>query len=521
MFFEWESVENPTGGNPEAPADWAAEVLDATTKSELDGLSLKIDITDKNKEGQFTAIDALFWKEGKIRQIEDEDKRNNALKYALKDAKIKMWAEDNSIDISIMEIANLFWKYVEQDNGGRRLKVKEITDANDKDFQGVLQELVSSPKQSPLAYLIQITSNFAKIQAENWYGRETEANRLREIKEDKALGNQTRRALAWLKSWVEWWKIEENNIHSMTVDQVLDMKYISADLRDKLIANGTNEVKQLWEKAKGDNPTYEYRVPYTSNYALKKIWEEDSVPQGQDHSQDQLNVPDYEWNIESSLKNSIFEAAKENTADLLGTDYELRLEWENIRVCKKGVTLETAANYLKGELIPIKKCLKQNDENINIDYIKSAVSNAIDKIKMKERAQKWVDLIKAKHYNLTDVFPENLSTYGLNDIEKSRVTNFFWSINNWNYFGNFLWWISFFWTELSWENIGLVLSKKDSVFNFSIAWLLSHSGNPDLKIKANDVVKDDNTLNEDKFKEILRNAIIGIIRNDVYKNSLT
>jgi hypothetical protein len=35
----------------------------------------------------------------------------------------------------------------------------------------------------------------------------------------------------------------------MTVDEVLQMKYISADLRDKLVAGGNEDVRHLWEKA--------------------------------------------------------------------------------------------------------------------------------------------------------------------------------------------------------------------------------------------------------------------------------
>lgn len=251
----------------------ADDTEDATLKSELDGLALKVDIMNDNKDAQFSAIDELFWPEGKINTLQiDDSQKNEALKYALKDAKITMW----SGRISIMEIANLFWKYVSQDGDGWKLNVQEIPEWEDKQYEEALKTLVSSPIQSPLAYLIQKTSNFAKIQAQNGYGKESEANRLREIKEDKALGNQTRRALVWLKSWIEWWKIDEEKIPAMTVDEVLQMKYISADLRDKLVAGGNEDVRHLWEKAEWDDAEYEYKVPYTNNYALKKKWEEES-----------------------------------------------------------------------------------------------------------------------------------------------------------------------------------------------------------------------------------------------------
>ena len=208
-FFDPESQwdRTPEWGEVKEHTDEASEVLDATTQTQLDDLALKVDIMNDNKEEQFSAIDALFWAEGKINQLDDA-KKNDALKYALKGAKIKMRQKE----ISVIKIAELFWKYVSQDGNWWRLTLSEIPAGDDKKYEEDLKTLVSSPKQSPLAYLIQKTSNFAKIQAENGYGRETEANKLREIREDKALGNQTRRALAWLRSWVEWWKIEDEKI---------------------------------------------------------------------------------------------------------------------------------------------------------------------------------------------------------------------------------------------------------------------------------------------------------------------
>lgn len=264
---QWDRV--PEWGDVAEHTDEATEVLDATTKTQLWDLALKVDVMNDNKEEEFSDIDALFWAEGKINQLDDA-KKNDALKYALKDAKIKMW----SWEISVIKIAELFWKYVSQDGNWWRLSVSEIPEGDDKQYEEALRSLISSPTQSPLAYLIQKTSNFAKIQAENGYGRETEANKLREIREDKALGNQTRRALAWLRSWVEWWKIEEEKIPDLKVDDVLKMKYISKETMEAIKEKSTDEnVKKLWDDLGKEDSKYEYRVPYTNNYALKLKWE--------------------------------------------------------------------------------------------------------------------------------------------------------------------------------------------------------------------------------------------------------
>ena len=502
---EWnpESRDWWTEDTPEAPADWSAEVLDATMKSELGNLALQVDIMNDNKEAQFSAIDALFWKDGKLNSL-DEKQKNEALKYALKDVKIKMWTGE----ISVMEIATLFWKYVNQDENKWSLKVAEIPEWDDKKYEEALKILISSPKESPLAYLIQKTSNLATIQAGNWYGAESEANKLREIKEDKILGNQTRRALAWLRSWVEWWKVEAENIPNMTVEDVLKLKYISQETMEAFKNGGKDEVKRLWDDLDAEESKYEYRVPYTNNYALKE--KETDPDSDQNQEQVLLNTPDFVGNIDMSVKNGILDALKTDTNELLGSEYTPTLSGNDIVIKKNWTNFE--------EKIPLSKCMN-SDKNYNHEFIKIAVENAINKIKVKEKAVKWADIIKTKRYEFNDIFSWDLSEFD-NDMDKARVRNFFWIEGTWQFW---TWWssrwISLGWTAADGENIWLVLNI-NSWSNYAIRDLLIYTKNPALKLEAKDLIDDNNNLNEDVLKEKIKDAIIWIIQNPVYINSL-
>ena len=86
----------------------AGEILkddnaDKTLKQELGNLAKDINV----KESSSDKVDALFVKLDGV----DEDAKNRALQYALKDAKITV----GNIEKSIADIAEIFGKAVEQD----------------------------------------------------------------------------------------------------------------------------------------------------------------------------------------------------------------------------------------------------------------------------------------------------------------------------------------------------------------------------------------------------------------------
>lgn len=119
-------------------------------------------------------------------------------------------------------------------------------------------------KESSLAHLIQKASNFAKVEAQKGYGQESD--KLVGIGVDSILGNQTRRALSGLKSWIEsdLTTMNDDKIKNLTPEEVLAMKFIPKDLKEKIEASDNEAIKSLWT-----NEKYAIRNPYTNNWALK------------------------------------------------------------------------------------------------------------------------------------------------------------------------------------------------------------------------------------------------------------
>lgn len=159
---------------------------------------------------------------------------------------------------------------------------------DDADLEGLSaeeQELVSSllnEKNSPLAYLIQKSSNFVKIQAQKGYG--ADADTLLEIREDKILWNQTRRALSGLLDWIGS-DLSSVELASLTPESVLSMGFISQDMKERIEASGPESVKSLW-----NDETYERKSPYTNNFALKKKENTDSDQQVVDEKTDDSSL---------------------------------------------------------------------------------------------------------------------------------------------------------------------------------------------------------------------------------------
>lgn len=162
---------------------------------------------------------------------------------------------------------------------------EEMDDADLEGLSAEEQELVSSllnEKNSPLAYLIQKSSNFAKIQAQKGYG--ADADTLLEIREDKTLWNQTRRALSGLLDWIGS-DLSSVEFASLTPESVLSMGFISQDMKEKIEASGPESVKSLWS-----DETYERKSPYTNNFALKKKENADSDQQVVDEKTDDSSL---------------------------------------------------------------------------------------------------------------------------------------------------------------------------------------------------------------------------------------
>jgi len=516
---QWDRV--PEWGDVAEHTDEATEVLDATTQTQLKDLALKVDIMNDNKEEEFADIDALFWAEGKINQLDDA-KKNDALKYALKGAKIKMRQKE----ISVIKIAELFWKYVSQDGNWWRLTLSEIPAGDDKKYEEDLKTLVSSPKQSPLAYLIQKTSNFAKIQAENGYGRETEANKLREIREDKALGNQTRRALAWLRSWVEWWKIEDEKIPALEVGDVLNLQYISKETMDAIKEKSKNkDVKKLWDDLGKEDSKYEYRVPGTNNYALKLKWVEE-VTENDEHAEvDEISRNNHELTEEEiqKIKPTKYEIpmiveTRDNVISSLQKECKDALKmdnWDNIMVTKCGTTkiylwiVNWNTYWTKINIeIDAADCLNK-DWTLNKDYVEKVIlPKTKEQLRLRKQTYQWWAQLKTdkylkQWYTKSDLFGNE---YDWNPGMSGRLEKYFKLFDD----GKLVLDDQFTYNQDKWT---IKLEFDDDNWNEDYN-MWQH--NSDLEINAKDIM-DDYKLNEEAVKAKFKELILKIINREDFK----
>ena len=226
--------------------------VDKSLKQDLENLAKNINV----KEVSSDKVDALFSKLDSV----DAEAKNRALQYALKNSKIMV----GNTEKSVVEIAEAFDKAVEQDWSTWKIKVKEGVAQEDKD----LVEWFLNEKWSSLAYLIQLSSQKASLQASRWYWK-SNADKIIDVGADKVFWNQTRRALSWLREWIEWdytKNVEAMDVKSFKVEDVLKLKFISNALKTRIETEAKDEnVKWLWS-----NGNYELKSKYTNNFALKE-----------------------------------------------------------------------------------------------------------------------------------------------------------------------------------------------------------------------------------------------------------
>ena len=192
---------------------------DRALKEDLLSLAKNINVRESSSD----KVDALF---GKLDSV-DAEAKNRALQYALKNAKIMV----GNVEKSISDISTAFSRATEQEWSTWRIKVKEWANEDDK----ALVEWFLNEKGSSLAYLIQLSSRSASLQASRWYWRQN-AEGLVDVGVDKIFWNQTRRALAWLRDWVQWdytKNVESMDVKKFTVEDVLKLKFISSTLKTK------------------------------------------------------------------------------------------------------------------------------------------------------------------------------------------------------------------------------------------------------------------------------------------------
>lgn len=297
---------------------------DATLKTELKELAESVDIWESN----FESINNLF---EKINEL-DESNKQKALQYALYESNIKA----GNGTIKLLEIAKIFEENIEQIGDTWKIKAKENAELGDK---SELIEKLLNEKESPFAYLIQKSAQLITLHAARGYGVESEEKLAIWI--DKVFWNQTRRALEWLKDWVESdldKSAEEIDVTTLTVDDILNMKFISKELKDKITESGNEEIKGLWDNVSEQD----FLRPYTNNYALKKSVEESE--EGDIEGGNELTIEEI----------SDLDALPEDTDWKEGIVYQYTTtDWENYIFQKDGkaINKETQEEINSAELV--------------------------------------------------------------------------------------------------------------------------------------------------------------------------
>lgn len=136
---------------------------------------------------------------------------------------------------SFKEVADDFSVHVKQDGESSwKIIEKEELPEGKKYLKQFLNE-----RNSSLAYLIQRTANFIKYEAARGYG--ATASTVEAIGEDKILGNQTKRALSGLKSWIENKNILNfDEEKTYTEDDIKAMKFVSKNFLTSLQAKNAD-----------------------------------------------------------------------------------------------------------------------------------------------------------------------------------------------------------------------------------------------------------------------------------------
>ncbi len=206
----------------------------------------------------------------------DATKENSEeMKNVLKTTKINVVTSDATTtpeaktQLSLWDIATQFDQFVEKWEGWK-LKLKN--EAN-KDNPAWITYIVNNPKNNDLAYLVQKLAGLIEYQTAKAY-TETEVAAV-EVWIDKAFGNQTRRALAGLKNWIESDISSTETITFLSKSKISDI--ITANTKswtiDKYTLNkALLSYHLIFDNDKRVKPIdwYTFIDPNSTNYATKE-----------------------------------------------------------------------------------------------------------------------------------------------------------------------------------------------------------------------------------------------------------
>lgn len=189
--------------------------------------------------------------------LESFDKDKNIdnmteMQTALKATTIEIaWEEEK---LTLYNIATKFDEYVEQWEWWK-LQVKEWV----SDTPSWITNIIENPKNNDLAYLIQKVAWLISYKTARQY-TEKQLDAV-EVTIDKTFGNQTRRALSWLKKWIE----NDQDYEDINAWQEYAMKYIGKQFIDWLISDKVDN------KTKNDALS-KYHLQYNNGEILPADW---------------------------------------------------------------------------------------------------------------------------------------------------------------------------------------------------------------------------------------------------------
>ena len=170
---------------------------------------------------------------------------------------------------TLSEIATQFDQYVTQWEWWKLKVIEEKTDT-----PAWITYIIENPLNNDLAYLIQKLSGLIAYQTAKAY-TENELEAI-DVKEDKAFGNQTKRALAGLKNWIEsewdytnvaeWLTYQGEYLDKTFIDWVISAQNTEETKNAALVKYNLQYVNGAIIPKDG----YEFIDPYSNNLATKQ-----------------------------------------------------------------------------------------------------------------------------------------------------------------------------------------------------------------------------------------------------------
>ncbi len=482
----------------------------------LDSLKIDNELTDE----ELDLIENL--------NLESFDKDKNIdnmteMQTALKATTIEIaWEEEK---LTLYNIATKFDEYVEQWEWWK-LQIKDWL-SNPPSW---IANIIENPKNNDLAYLVQKIAWLISYKTARQY-TEKQLDAV-EVTIDKTFGNQTRRALSWLKKWIE----NDQDYKDIDAWQEYAMKYIGTQFIDWLISDkvdndAKNKALSKYHLQYNNGEIlpadwYEFIDPYSNNYAVRskdsnvaKWWSNTAVDENSEIIQDstenktvetyteKINDINVAEDIKEEIKNEgIYQIKFYNKVYDLSIsypqyDYSVSAHWESF---SWSANTYDGLVFGVGEVstkIPLNEFLNKDGE-FDIQYWKTIILPKVtDILKEKLTAFNIAEAVRGMKFRKTDIFPEKIKNKPLD----SKIKNYFYMFKNQELLIDKG-------PEYTYANGSYVCirlndsSWRDKAYH-------NPKNNPDLAIKASELINTNWWLDKETLKVKLRGVVENIVKN--------